>query len=253
VKLHVTRCGEGPLLVCHPGGPGFGGPYLHDLGGLDRTRELLLVDPRGSGRTGTADRYLIEDYVADLEELRGDLELEAFDLLGHSHGGLVAASYAIAHPARVRKLVLVGTRAVSTAELDKASEAVVAGALAKVDPRTLHTPEGVAALWNEMAPAYFAQWNESYRPYACVDRLEPGPLQAIQTARPDLRDGLGGIEADTLVITGRDDFICGPATAEALAEGIAKAELVILDDAGHMPYLEQPDAFRIAVERFLSR
>jgi proline iminopeptidase len=252
VKLHVTRRGEGPLLACHPGGPGFDGPYLHDLGGLDQTRELLLVDPRGSGETGVADRYLIEDYVGDLEELREVLGLERFDLLGHSHGGLVAASYAIAHPARVRKLVLVGTRAVSTEEMDKAGAAVYADALAKVG-HVAYTAEGMAAVWNEMAPAYFAQWDERYRPYVCVDRIEPGPLQAIQATRPDLRDGLSRIQAETLVITGRDDFICGPAAATPLAEGIAGAELVILDDAGHMPYLEQPDAFRIAVERFLSR
>jgi proline iminopeptidase len=59
-------------------------------------------------------------------------------------------------------------------------------------------------------------------------------------------------DAETLVITGRDDFICGPAAAAPLADGIRGAELVVLDDAGHFAFLEQPEAFRVAVEAFLA-
>ena len=59
--------------------------------------------------------------------------------------------------------------------------------------------------------------------------------------------------AEQAVIAGRDDFICGPAAAAPLADGIPKAELFLLDDAGHFMFLERPDAFRDAVEAFLSR
>src|SRR5690242_21936032 len=92
MKLHTTRRGNGPLLVCHPGGPGFDGTELVDLGGLDATRTLLLIDPRGTGGSAEADTYLLEDYVADVEELRVDLGEDRIDLLGFSHGGLVARS-----------------------------------------------------------------------------------------------------------------------------------------------------------------
>ena len=64
MKLHTTRRGDGPLLVCHPGGPGFDGSELNDLGGLDATRTLLLVDPRGTGGSDDADTYTLADYVA---------------------------------------------------------------------------------------------------------------------------------------------------------------------------------------------
>ena len=46
MRLATSRRGDGPLLVCHPGGPGFDGSELRDLGGLDTTRTLLLIDPR---------------------------------------------------------------------------------------------------------------------------------------------------------------------------------------------------------------
>jgi proline iminopeptidase len=55
------------------------------------------------------------------------------------------------------------------------------------------------------------------------------------------------------VITGRDDFICGPAAAQVLADGIPRSELVIVEDAGHMLHLEQPAAYSAAVESFLAR
>ena len=69
MKLHTGRRGDGPLLLCHPGGPGFDGSELHDLGGLDRTRTLLLLDPRGSGRTGRLERASVWDRLSRRDTL----------------------------------------------------------------------------------------------------------------------------------------------------------------------------------------
>jgi len=264
VRLHTERRGEGPLLVCHPGGPGFGGSELHDLGGLDRTRTLLLADPRGSGRTGAADSYLLDDYVADLEELRADLALETIDLLGFSHGGLVAAAYAAAHPQHVRKLVLTCALAAFTDEMQEEAKRAIdaradqpwhpaaAAALAREEAGDYETPEDVGALWNELAPLYFSTWDERFRALVEAESLPPEPLRSFNATPFDLRPELHRIDAETLVITGRDDFICGPAAAAPLAEGIRGAELVVLDRAGHFAFLEQPEAFRVAVEAFLA-
>src|SRR3954452_260586 len=106
-KLTYRREGSGPLLVCHPGGPGFSSRYLADLGGLGSTRTLVMLDPRGTGGSDApADTraYATSDYVADVEELREHLAVEQLDLLGHSHGGVVALGYGAAHPERVRRL-----------------------------------------------------------------------------------------------------------------------------------------------------
>lgn len=265
MKLHTTRRGDGPLLVCHPGGPGFDGSELHDLGGLDASRTLLLVDPRGTGGTGDADSYLLDDYVADLEELRVDLDLEQIDLLGFSHGGLVAAAYAIAHPARVGKLVLTVALAAFTPEMEAEAKRVIDGragepwhaaavaALAREEAGDYGGPAEGARMWNDMAPLYFSRWEERYRPLVEVARMNPEPLRQFNATPFDLRGDLGMIKAPTLVITGRDDFICGPAAAQVLLEGIPGAELAIIEAAGHMVHLEQPDSYRNAVEAFLAR
>ena len=265
MKLHSNRRGNGPLLVCHPGGPGFDGSELHDLGGLDATRTLLLLDPRGTGGTAEAETYLLDDYVGDVEELQSELGEEQIDLLGFSHGGLVAAAYAIAHPSRLRKLVLAVGLAAFTPEMEaEAKEAVESragepwyaaakAALAREESGDYATYEDSAEMWNAMAPLYFSRWEERFRPLVEVERMNPEPLRQFNASPFDLRPDLGYIETETLVITGRDDFICGPAAAQVLADGIPRSELVIVEHAGHMLHLEQPAAFSEAVEAFLSR
>ena len=248
-------------LFCHPGGPGFDGSELHDLGGLDATRTLVLIDPRGT--KSPASSYALADYVADLEELRGDRE--QIDLLGFSHGGLVAAAYAAAHPERVRKLVLASALAAFTPEMQAEAERVVASkagepwhgdavaALAREEAADFDTPEELAAMWNAMAPVYFSRWDERYRALIEVAALPVQPLKDFNATPFDLRADLPRITAETLVITGVDDFICGPAAAEVFADGIGECEVVLLPDAGHFTFIEQPDAFRAAVESFLAR
>src|SRR4051812_9051165 len=112
--LSYRREGSGPLLVCHPGGPGFSSRYFGDLAGLGASFTLGMLNPRGtegSDRPADPRAYRTEDYVADLDELRAHLGLERMLLLGHSHGGVVATAYSAAHPARVERLVLASTLA----------------------------------------------------------------------------------------------------------------------------------------------
>jgi pimeloyl-ACP methyl ester carboxylesterase len=113
-KFSYRQLGQGPVLVCHPGGPGFSSLYFGDFAGLSEDFSLVLVNPRGtsgSDRPSDHTAYRIDDYVADLEELRQHLGLERMLLLGHSPGGMVAQAYAAKHPGRVRKLVLASTLA----------------------------------------------------------------------------------------------------------------------------------------------
>ncbi|MEP6893938.1 MAG: alpha/beta fold hydrolase, partial [Gaiellaceae bacterium] len=94
--LAYRTVGSGPVLVCHSGGPGLSSLYLTDLGGLDESFTLVLLDPRGTGASDSpADptAYRFDDYVGDVEELRRHLGLERVSLLGFSHGATVALAY----------------------------------------------------------------------------------------------------------------------------------------------------------------
>jgi pimeloyl-ACP methyl ester carboxylesterase len=264
MAIQYDRRGDGPLLLCHPGGPGFSGTELGDLGGLGATRTLLLLHPRGTRESGPADSYALDDYVADLEALRTSLGEEQIDLLGFSHGGMVAAAYAAAHPERVRKLVFASSLLAVSEDMTAEAERTLAGksgepwhaaamaALAREEAADYASPEELAQIWNDMAPAYFSQWDERYRPAVTMNWLPPEPLKEFNAAIPDIREAARAITAPTLVITGRDDFICGPAAAANAAEAIPNAQVVLLDGAGHMTFLEQPVAFRDTIEGFLS-
>src|SRR5712692_5366803 len=127
--LSYHREGSGPVLVCHPGGPGFSSRCFGDLAGLGERFTLVLLNPRGSegsDRPTDTRAYRTEDYVSDLEELRAHLGLERMLLLGHSHGGVVAMAYASANPDRIERLVLASTLARFAEEQEEAMRAGMA-------------------------------------------------------------------------------------------------------------------------------
>jgi proline iminopeptidase len=67
----------------------------------------------------------------------------------------------------------------------------------------------------------------------------------------DLRPELGRISAPTLVVVGDDDFICDVVAAREMADRIPGARLAVIAEAGHFPWVEQPAAFRAALDEFL--
>jgi pimeloyl-ACP methyl ester carboxylesterase len=269
--LAYRRLGSGPTLVCHPGGPGFSSRYLSNVAGLDEELELVLLDPRGTGGSDPAPdprAYAIADYADDLEELREHLGLERMALLGHSHGGVVATEYAARHPERVERLILASTLARFGPEQNAAMEAGIAAragepwfedaeaALKTELAGAFSTGAELAELTLRMFPFYFARYGDAERAYVqtlageelSVDALGLWEREIFEHF--DLRPLLPSLTMPTLVITGADDFITGPRAA-ADFDAVPGAERVILDDAGHMIFVEAPDAFRSAVLSFL--
>ena len=270
--LAYRRVGSGPTLVCHGGGPGFSGLYLQDVGGLDQDFELVLLDPRGTGgsdRPADERAYSNEDYANDVEELREHLGLERINLLGHSHGGVVAMAYAATHPARVRSLVLASTLARFASEQESAMRAGMErrsgqpwyqdalDALEKEQAGEFETSEQMAELVFRELPLYFAHFGAAEAGYLDTLKTEALNADSLRLFNKeifntfDLRDRLASVTAKTLVLTGDDDFICGPICAEEICAGIPGARMVIVGDSGHMVFVEQPQAFHDEVADFL--
>ena len=271
-RLAYRREGAGPALVCHPGGPGFSARYFGNLSGLGTRFELILVDPRG---TGDSDRprhrraYAIEDYVADLDELRVHLGQERMLLLGHSHGGVVAAAYAAAHPRRVEKLVLASTLARFSEEQIAAMEAAMEArsgepwyedaraALEAEQEGRFGGDEELAELVYRELPLYFATFGAAERAYVETLREEVPAADALLLFNDeiftefDLRPELPKIEAPTLVIAGEADFITGPVCAADFSS-IADERTVLLPRCGHFVFVEARERFRDEVTSFLA-
>jgi proline iminopeptidase len=271
-SLAYHRSGSGPMLVCHPGGPGFSSRYLGDLAGLGAELELVLLNPRGTGGSDPArdpHAYAVDDYAADLEELREHLGVERMLLLGHSHGGVAAIAYAARHPARVERLVLASTLPRHGPEQEAAMQAAIeqradepwhADALEALERDAagdFADGRELMELCVRMMPFYYARYGERERAHVeslagdelCVDagRLWEKEIFEVFDVRPLLRH----LTMPTLVIAGREDFITGPVCAAELSEGIRYAETVLLPAVGHMIFVEAPEEFRSAVIAFL--
>lgn len=271
-RLAYRRTGSGPALVCHGGGPGFSSLYLGNLGGLDERLELVLLDPRGTGgsdRPADPRAYTIDDYVDDLEELRLHLGFEQINLLGHSHGGIVAIGYAARHPNRVERLILASTLARWAPEQVEAMEEAIAShagepwyadakaALEIEQAGEFTSDEELADLSFREFPFYFRSYGDEERAYVESLRAETPNAETLRFFNKeifgtfDLRPELEKIRALTLVITGADDFITGPFSAAEIEQGLADVSKVILPGCGHFVFVEAPEAFGEAVVSFL--
>ncbi len=265
--LAYRREGAGPLLVCHPGGPGFSSRYLADLAGLGEIFTLILVDPRGTGGSDSASSYATDDYAADLEALRVHLDLEQVDLLGHSHGGVAGLAYGARHPTRVRRLILANTlvrlhpdemEAALQERSDESWYDDAREALELEEAGTYETEDELAEITRRFMPMYFARYDDVARTYleesVVSERPNPDALREFNDGIEtwDMRDELRLIASPTLVITGERDFITGPVCSQEIAAGIAGAELVIVPDCGHFTFVECRQRFREEVTRFLT-
>jgi proline-specific peptidase len=267
-KLTYRKLGHGPMLVCHPGGPGFSSTYLGDLAALWEQHTLIMLNPRGTGASDRpADRaaYRLEDYVSDLEELRQHLASDRISLLGYSHGGLVAQAYAAEHPDRVERLVLAATAARFGPDQKAATEAAkekrsgqpwYPDAVAAGNEADAMTDEQLRDIVFRQMPFYFARFGPAEAGYLDTFSSETINADALtafgeEMTSLDLRSRIAAITAPTLVITGDEDFICGPVCAREITAAIPRAREVIVGDAGHMVFVEQAQAFHDEVADFL--
>src|SRR5215467_1675602 len=163
--------GSGAPLVCVPGGPMRASSYLSDLGGLAESRQLVLLDLRGTGQSAVrADRtsYRCDRLVDDVRALQDHLGLPTIDLLGHSAGANIVVQFAERHPERVAKLVLAcpSTRAVGL-EVDsemrrsvmqlRQHEPWFAEAAAAFE--RIQVNGGSADDWTAIAPMLYGRWD----------------------------------------------------------------------------------------------
>ncbi|MBV1854814.1 alpha/beta fold hydrolase [Catellatospora tritici] len=267
LAYHVS--GDGEPLVCVPGGPMQASAYLGDLGGLDAHRRLVRLDLRGTGGSAVPDypaTYRFDRQVGDVEALREELGLARFDLLGHSAGGSLALAYALAHPGRIRHLVLVtpSLRPIG-AQPDPAESLRIArqrrdepwfdeayAALERVNAGTAADDD-----WAALAPFSHGRWDEAARAYDEAGEA----LRNRDAARQFYADGaldpatvLAGVVAfgaPVLVVAGGVDLWPSARLCAEFAAMFPSARLVTQPGAGHAPWRDDPAAFVSAVTSFL--
>jgi len=270
-SLFVVERGTGhPVIVLH-GGPGLDHHEFADyLDPLTDEFRLLLVDQRANGRSERPPEstWTLERMAQDVIMLAKAMHLDRYAVLGHSYGAFVALQNAVDYPGMARQTI------VSGGVPSMKYLAAVETNLNAFEPVALR--EQVIASWarepDVTTPEDFAQLMAEQFPFHFADPLDPridGYLKRTSQTiyAPDMlrvfsANGYGGIEVEdrlgeitqpVLVMTGRHDRTCTVAAAEAIAAGISNAELRILEQSGHMTFVEEPDLYIALVRSFLER
>ncbi len=196
-----------------------------------------VIDPSGA-QPGTA--------ADDLHRLMDYLGVDRFHLVATAAGGSVAMDYAVSFPQRLRSLVIANN--VGRVEDEEYLELV----------SSLRPPQypDLPRWFRELGPLYRAANPEGTRRWRELEsRSRPeGPLPATQPLRNRLTFSLlEGIEIPTLLIAGSADLSAPPPLQRFYTARIKNSESLIVPDAGHSTYWEQPEIFNRAVLEFIRK
>ena len=263
VTLVVDEAGEGgrPVMLLH----GFTAT-ADEVGGVlgplaDRGWHAVAPDLRGHGRSdrpADADAYSFELLAGDVVALADHLGWKRFALLGHSMGGAVAQLIALDHPERLTALVLASTFhgpvpgiTMELVEMGRwvVREAGMGGLADAMEARRAENPESVAAVerLQEAVPGYAEESR------ARLVATSPDMWMALAPRFVDQADRLerlAALDVPTAVIVGALDGTFFD-DCRRLAAAIPGSQLTVIPGAGHVPQLEQPDAWWAALSGFL--
>jgi pimeloyl-ACP methyl ester carboxylesterase len=197
-----------------------------------------VIDPAGAQPGTGAD---------DLQSLMNHLSIDRFHLVGTAGGAIVAFDYALSFPERLRSLVVANSFGGVQDE-----EFLTLGRRLRPSPQF----EALPPEFRELGPSYRAANPEGTRRWVELEHASrpPGPLAPAQTTRNRLTfSRLEGINVPTLLLTGDADLFAPPFVLRLYAARIKNAESVIVPEAGHSAYWEQPEVFNRTVSGFLRK
>jgi pimeloyl-ACP methyl ester carboxylesterase len=262
--LRGHRGGEGrPALLLHGGAaiPDYLGDLAEQLDGLFST---IRYTQRGAPPSEAPGPYTIEAHMADALAVLDLFGLERAWVIGHSWGGHLALHLAVAHPERVAGVLCVNplgadlsvfddheetlSRTLTPAQMDRIHEIDERRRARDVTEADL--VERFGLIW----VPFFADPADASEPPARVGveaSIETNRSISEHFANGTLANGLGDVRAPALFVHGKEDPLPLRSSTETAAL-IPGALLETIPGCGHFPWLEQPTAFRSAVERLLT-
>ena len=257
IRIHYETTGTGrPLILLHSY-PTHSAVWAPQIPALSSGRRVITYDIRGFGKSDaptSASAYSQEKSIADLLVLMEHLKIGKADLFGFSMGGNIALNFALAHPSRVSKLVLIGTGAgtgdgsafakVCNAWAQAADDGGIEGFARDITANPLFTEYGGRGererdtMWRLITAntahgvAHSAREVLAKRP--TIDALAPR---------------LKSLPVPTMVIAGAADAGCVSA-GKIMAEMIPGARLHVIPATGHFTNLEEPETVNRLVREF---
>jgi proline iminopeptidase len=278
IRLFYRRVGSTePLTIYVHGGPGSNfrgnGEYLDPLGA---TQSIVMYDQRGSGRSEVvSDPKLltVDHHIRDLDAVRTHFSASKINLVGLSWGAGLAAMYAARYPTNVRGLLLVSPIAIDRSYM-AARQNRIGAVIADSSARRVAEIRAkmVTARDNELAGLCREVIDINFRPYlatATPEKLQVAarrcdiPAAAIRNRAVveaatlaslgdwDFRATARQLQMPVLVIEGSETNVPLDATRQWAIEA-PNARFLLIPDAGHELFLDQPQLFQRAAREFLT-
>ena len=249
-KIHYLEAGSGPAVILIHGLGGNTTNWTPTIAPLAQKYHVLVPDQIGFGKSDKPMlNYRVGTLVDFLDGFYKQVGIQKASLVGNSLGGFTAAAFAIAHPEKVDKLVLV----------DAAGFAVTGG----IDPKVRDglNPSTRQQIKDLIGLVFYNK--ETLSSDAAVDaflasRVTAGDQYTIQRfidsvgRGEDMLDGkLGAIKHPTLVVWGREDGLTPIAMGLRFNKEISGSQLLVIEKCGHVPQLEKPAEFNAGLLKFL--
>jgi proline iminopeptidase len=269
---------RGDTIIAIHGGPGVDLESIaNDFAPLAKRHVVIFYDQRGAGRSELpkdTTRLIVQRQIADLDEVRRHFGAPKVTLVAHSYGPLLAASYALAHPEAVRRMVFFGPvpprrgdfwkrfGASMNQRLDSAARARVADASRRLSDPNADTRQACRDYWAVGMRPRLAEPDRTLpliKSDLCASSVDGIRYGLTITNRVvmasygnwDLRERLKQLDVPTLVVHGEQESIPMDLVEEWVT-ALPHARLVRVPKAAHFTYAERPELVWPEVERFLA-
>lgn len=251
-RIHYDECGTGPTIVLSHDGVMAAATWDAIWPALCARFHVVRYDRRGSGRSSAP--KIAFSQTADLAALLADRHVTNATLVGSSAGGALAIDFALEHPDKVQRLVLIGPvlRGMGFSDHFMQRE------LANIEPLQRGDVRGAATKLSTdryaLAPGHDSARRTVFETVmASPQNVQSGLTIGRFQQRPDLPASarLGEVRVPTLILVGEYDIPDVHAHAGAIELGIWGARREIVRDAGHLPQIEQPALIRDRIIAFV--
>ena len=259
VRIHYYVQGRGPVCLLPTPGWGPSLVYLNStLQPFEKYFTIVYYDTRMSGEsTGPKDttKYTTTDFIDDMDSLRIFLNQEKVWIMGHSAGGYQVLSYGIHHSDHLNGIIVLDGIAGGDSLYDAESTKMVIkrkgmpfyerGSDVLFGKDTTHYT--LQQVMPPILPFYFhdqAKMSAFSKINVSMSEHASRYTRAARFESEYLFPDLGKITVPTLVVVGDDDFVCDKISqADRIAKNIQQSSEIVVKDAGHFPWFEQPDQF----------
>jgi len=269
VRLHYVDEGEGEPIVLLHGNPTWSYLYRRFIPPLSESHRCLAPDYMGFGRSDKPlDRpYALAKHIENLTALLNHLELSDITLVMQDWGGPIGLGFAVDHPERVKRLVILntwafrlpeGTRLAPLLELFRqphVGEAMVQGLNLFVEgflPAGIYQQERL----NDIMPAYrapFPDWNSRIGTLRFPRDIPVGDVHPSTPTMGHIQDNLGKLRVPTIIIWGMHDPAIPSALIEAWTAVYPHAEVHRLQTASHFLQEDEPEEIVSLIQGFLKK